>query len=232
MPPITKPTQEAFGITSAELHQVDSKNTPWQRAEGWIITGGGLVLGLLAAVAVGVTSRSVGDGAAIGAVVLFGGWILLAIIFTVFESQLLERQSVYRKVKRYKDALRHYVATQEQYWLGLRGISFERELGSLYQRLGYNVKYTSTSGDEGIDLVIDSSTIVQCKGHKTPVGPAIVRELYGTLTASGASNAILACPAGFTRGAQAFAAGKPIELLSATAIVALAENTAQADEIT
>ena len=160
-----------------------------------------MVIGLLAAVPVGIVSNSVGNGVAIGALVMFGWWVALAFVFTSFESQLLERQPIYRKVKRYKEALRSYVAIQERFWLGLRGISFERELGSLYQRLGYNVKFTSTSGDEGIDLVIDSTTIVQCKGHKTPVGPAVVRELYGTLTASGASNAILACPAGFTRGA-------------------------------
>jgi len=38
-----------------------------------------------------------------------------------------------------------------------------------------------------------------------------------------ADNAVLACPAGFTRGVEKFVAGKPIELISAKDLVEMAE---------
>ena len=55
----------------------------------------------------------------------------------------------------------------------------------------------------------------------------IVRELYGTLVASGAERAILACPAGFTKGARESALGTPIQLVSAGDLVEMAEGICQ-----
>ena len=113
------------------------------------------------------------------------------------------------------------------FWMSLSGTGFERELGILYEQFGYQVESTPTSGDEGVDLVLikdGKKTIVQCKAHKAPVGPAIVRELYGSMVASGADNAILACTGGFTRGVWEFADGKPIELISASDLMEIADN--------
>ena len=104
------------------------------------------------------------------------------------------------------------------YWMSLSGIQFEHELGSLYRELGYQVQSTPASGDQGIDLILrkdGDTTIVQCKSYNRPVGPAAARELYGTLTACGAKDAVLACTAGFTQGVFDFVRGKPITLISA-----------------
>jgi hypothetical protein len=113
------------------------------------------------------------------------------------------------------------------HWLGLGGIEFERELGGLYRELGYDVKTTPVTGDQGIDLILKKNgltTIVQCKSHQQPVGPAIAREIYGALVSSGADNAILACTSGFTSGVLEFVKDKPIALVSAKEIVALVES--------
>ena len=65
----------------------------------------------------------------------------------------------------------------------------------------------------------DGETIVvQCKSHNKPVGPATARELYGAMMDFGADRAILACTAGFTKGARDFVDGgkgkpKPIDLV-------------------
>ena len=114
------------------------------------------------------------------------------------------------------------------FWMSLSGREFEQELATLYRQQGYEVQSTPTSGDEGIDLIIRKNgekTIVQCKSHKAPVGPAIVRELYGSMVASGADNAILACTGGFTKGVRDFANGKPIELISASDLVSMADKS-------
>ena len=113
------------------------------------------------------------------------------------------------------------------YWADLKGPDFERELGVLYRQLGYLVQSTPTSGDEGVDLILrrdGKKIVVQCKGHKAPVGPAIARELYGSMVALRASKAILACTGGFTKGVREFAKNKPIELVSAPELVTMAHS--------
>ena len=114
-----------------------------------------------------------------------------------------------------------------EYWTSLGGVAFERELANLYRRLGYHVESTPGSGDQGIDLIVKKdglTTVVQCKAHKSPVGPAIARELYGSLVAYGADLAILASTGGFTQGVKDFVRGKPIALISAYELAALGER--------
>ena len=89
------------------------------------------------------------------------------------------------------------------------------------------VERTPTSGDQGVDLVLRKNgvtTVVQCKAHKNGVGPAVARELLGSMVAFGAKAAILACTGGFTRGVHEFVEGKPIRLLDASAIAKMAEG--------
>ena len=116
-----------------------------------------------------------------------------------------------------------------QHWLSLSGIEFEREVGSLYSYLGYHVESTPRSGDRGIDLIFrknGETILIQCKGRKSPVGPAVARELLGSLVAfpGGANGAILACTGGFTRGVYEFVHNHPIELIDASDLVALSEG--------
>lgn len=112
------------------------------------------------------------------------------------------------------------------YWMSLGGNEFERELGSLFRELGYHIEFTPSSGDQGVDLILKrrgTTTIVQCKGHQSPVGPAVARELYGSFHHFGADRAILACTGGFTRGVKEFLRDKPIALLSASELAALGD---------
>lgn len=115
-----------------------------------------------------------------------------------------------------------------EYWMSLSGTEFEQELGKLYEQQGYHVQRTPASGDQGVDLILikeGKKTVVQCKAHKAPVGPAIVRELYGSMVAFHAENAILACTGGFTKGVREFAKGKPIELKSASELATMADSS-------
>ncbi len=114
-----------------------------------------------------------------------------------------------------------------EYWMGLSGEKFEQEVATLLQRRGYRgIQLTGRSGDGGIDIRARrerKSLIVQCKRYQKPAGPAIVRELYGSLVDSRADGALLFCTGGFTEGAKVFAKGKPIQLLSVEDIVKVAE---------
>jgi hypothetical protein len=117
--------------------------------------------------------------------------------------------------------------SEEDYWHSLSGKDFETELARLYKLAGYTVETTSVTGDEGADLLLRKDgqlTVVQCKRHSKPVGPATVRELHGTLLHFGGALGILAATGGFTDGARRHAHGKPIELLDLDGILSLQET--------
>ena len=139
----------------------------------------------------------------------------------------LARQEAERVAQRERQEAERIAEQAEQarrrklygHWMSLSGTEFEYQLAALYQDLGYTVHLTPTSGDDGIDLILqmdESLAVVQCKSHKRPVGPAIARELYGSMVAFGADDAILACTGGFTQGVRDFVRGKPITLVSAS----------------
>ena len=115
------------------------------------------------------------------------------------------------------------------HWLSLSGPELEDEMATLCSRLGYRVEATPASGDGGVDLILRNSSgrnvVVQCKSYKSPVGPAVARELYGSMMHFGADKAVLVCPAGFTRGVVAFVKGKEIDLVSASGLIRLAAST-------
>jgi hypothetical protein len=103
-----------------------------------------------------------------------------------------------------------------QYWLSLSPIDFEEAVGELFLDQGYKVRTTRATGDNGVDLYLEKDgkkIIVQCKTYKKTIGPNAARELYGTMTAEGAHEAILAAPSGFTQATHDFCRQKPIKLM-------------------
>ena len=114
------------------------------------------------------------------------------------------------------------------HWMSLDGLELEGEMEVLCRRLGYRVESTPVSGDGGIDLILKDKSgkkvVVQCKSHKSPVGPAAARELYGSMMDFGADKAVLVCPVGFTQGVKDFVRGKPIDLAAAEDLIRLAAS--------
>ena len=103
-----------------------------------------------------------------------------------------------------------------QYWLSLGPIEFEEAVGDLFLDKGYEVWTTKASGDHGVDLYLEKDGkrfVVQCKTYKRVLGPNAARDLFGTLTAQGADEAILAAPSGFSAATKEFCRDKPIKLL-------------------
>ncbi|WP_372162048.1 restriction endonuclease [Xanthomonas axonopodis pv. cyamopsidis] len=95
---------------------------------------------------------------------------------------------------------------------------FERLVGEAFRRQGYSVEQTGLgSADGGIDLILRKDgrrILVQCKQWKRQqVGVSVVREMYGLLAHHQAHAVKIACIGTYTKDAERFAEGKPIELI-------------------
>ena len=106
---------------------------------------------------------------------------------------------------------------------------FERVVGEAYRRLGYQIEETGQGGaDGGIDLLLRKggvTTLVQCKQWRNQkIGIAVVREMYGLMVHHRASAVKIVCTGIFTSECEAFAAGKPLELVDGPALLKLVDH--------
>lgn len=135
---------------------------------------------------------------------IFSGFFLMAAVFS-FIFSLKRKSLVNRQTGR--------ESLQELSWK-----EFEWMVGEAYRRQGYAVEESLGGGpDGGVDLVLRKDgrkILVQCKRWKKySVGAPIIRELYGLLVDQKANEAILVTSGKFTREAEAFAKGKPLQLV-------------------
>jgi len=94
-------------------------------------------------------------------------------------------------------------------------IAFEYFVGAIFERMGYIIQTTATTGDEGVDLILHKDTrlaVVQCKRYEGSVGQPVVRDLYGAMLHNRADEAYLVTTGTITLPAQRWATGKPIHL--------------------
>ena len=121
---------------------------------------------------------------------------------------------------KYKKKLKEYenwfFRTQLDFWRSLSGRQFEIELASLLKKHGHTVKVVGGAGDKGIDIILDNNTAVQCKAHKSKVGPAAIRDLIGSMQNANYKQGILASVNGFSKGVYEYNKKNNIELLDAS----------------
>ena len=101
---------------------------------------------------------------------------------------------------------------------GMSWREFEMLVGEAFRQQGYTVTETGAAGpDGGVDLVLRKGTeryLVQCKQWRAlKVGVSVVREHYGVMAAQGASGGFVVTSGRFTQEAEAFAAGRHIQLI-------------------
>ncbi len=104
-------------------------------------------------------------------------------------------------------------------------------MGELFRRRGYSVVETGGVGaDGGVDLVLRKSSekyLVQCKRWRaTPVGVKVVRELYGLMSATGATGAFVVTCGAFSADARAFAEGRNVELVESRELLKFLPSSA------
>lgn len=94
------------------------------------------------------------------------------------------------------------------YWRSLHWRDLEYRVAALFRAKGYNAQVTPASGDKGVDVVAQSGhekIVIQCKQYSKPAQRNIVSELLGVMTAERATQAILICTGGFTKGTEVYA---------------------------
>jgi restriction system protein len=103
---------------------------------------------------------------------------------------------------------------------------FELLVGEAYRRQGFTVAELGGSGpDGGVDLVLRRGSekfFVQCKHWKSfSVGVAVVRELYGVMSARGATGGAVVTGGTFTAEARAFASECKVQLVDGSTLAGM-----------
>ena len=220
-----EPRPEDFGLTQDRVRELEYRFDDLPGHVGlavWLIC--------LAIVVWFFYSTSKSIGATFFLLILFGfgfsiipAFIVASMVGAIASPHQPPEFKSYKKARaEYERQLSEWFRTQESWWRSLDGGSFEAELMRLLQKRGYDVHRTGAFGDGGVDLILKEggrTIAIQCKAHKNPVGPGPVRDLYGTLMHRKDTEAWLISTSGFSGGAEAFASGKPIRLLTIGAIL-------------
>ncbi len=100
---------------------------------------------------------------------------------------------------------------------------FEQLVGAHFERIGYSVSFTPQGADGGVDVIARKGSetfLIQCKQWRaTQVGVSVVRELFGVMTARGATGGYVVSIGPFTADARAFAEGRNIQLIDANSLL-------------
>ncbi|MFZ1040042.1 MAG: restriction endonuclease [Anaerolineales bacterium] len=98
--------------------------------------------------------------------------------------------------------------------LDISPAQFEKMVVELYEIRCYSAKLTGTTGDHGVDVVVQTPKgekwIIQCKKWRGSVGEPVVREFFGTMHHEKADRGLLVTTGRFTRQAHEWAKGKPL----------------------
>ena len=117
-------------------------------------------------------------------------------------------------------------AARRDYLLRMSPRKFEEHVGQLFAALGYDVRVTPISSDEGVDAYLAKDgrqAIVQCKHYTTgKVSRPEIQRIFGVLNHKRADEAFFVATVEFSRQAQEFARGKPIRLIDLDMLLEMA----------
>jgi predicted Mrr-cat superfamily restriction endonuclease len=147
---------------------------------------------------------------------LFGGIAMWAWAFDVKPKKTYERT----QYEEYETQLGYYQywqrRKQKNYWNGMDGHQFVNAVANLFRNIGFTANVSKVGGDGGVDIVLqkeDRRIAVQCKRYKNPVGPHVIRDLWGTMNHIGFDEGCIVTTTGFTKGVTDFAQDKGIFLV-------------------
>lgn len=106
------------------------------------------------------------------------------------------------------DEVRDYLTARFEKRMSINPRLFEETVGSIFRDLGWGVKVTAYSGDDGIDAFLekDGQTIgVQVKRYRSKIQVEQIRSLAGALVLNGLTKGIFVTTSSFQRGAAATA---------------------------
>jgi restriction system protein len=112
----------------------------------------------------------------------------------------------------------------------MTGTEFEDYVAARLRRAGWQVSFTSLSGDYGVDLIAerdDKSVAVQCKRHGKPVGVAAVQQVVSGARHHGCAKSIVISNQEFTQAAKQLAFTHGCQLIGRRALQAWVPPPAQ-----
>lgn len=214
-PSPSPPRPEAFGLTAEEVRRAPCLFLASHR-RGLLVAGyGGAVLAVFLAVA--VVTGSISTAVYLSAVLVGAGSILLVplLICAACVGERAELAWWCRRVPRmqalaaYREALQRY---REQLdddrnrprldWRTVDRTGLCEAVRGRLEAAGCSVRRVVDPAAEGFDLEVrrpdGALVLVRCAAGRRPAGPALVRDLLGAWTATGARHAVLVAPAGAT----------------------------------
>jgi restriction system protein len=114
-----------------------------------------------------------------------------------------------------------------QYLLMMDPREFEQLVCLLFRRMGYEAEETPYVGDNGIDGFLykdDDKFVLQCKRVKGSVGEPILRDLFGAMHATRATQAVVVTTGKVSDQARRWAADKPIRIIELVELQNLIET--------
>jgi len=156
-------------------------------------------------------------------------------LFVISVVVLLIKKGIKSLINNRKFKFQNQWLTERQVldWLKqLKPSEFEDYIGYLYSKLGHSTRINGGSNDGGVDVIAEKDGIrsfIQCKRYnKNTVSVHDVRDFYGALAHDLANGkGIFVTTNIFSKEAERFAEGKPIELIDGFKLIKLikiAEN--------
>ena len=99
----------------------------------------------------------------------------------------------------------------------MTGIEYEKYCRRILEEAGWDVEETSTTGDQGVDLIACIENIrvcIQCKCFAKPVGNKAVQEIVAGKTHWNGTHSVVVAKSGFTKSAQQLAESTNVILIS------------------
>lgn len=122
---------------------------------------------------------------------LCGGAVLALIVLIIF---------IHKTYKKHKILKSGIYAIDK-----MSGVEFEEFLKVKFEKLGYKVSLTPTTGDYGVDLICKSSkgnVVIQAKRYRQKVGIAAVQEIIGGTFYYNCKNGMVVTNSYFTQAAK------------------------------
>jgi restriction system protein len=137
--------------------------------------------------------------------------------------QRAEEEAARRKIEKER-AYREWIAKIRlpEYLQKMDPGEFELLVCDLFRRMGYQVEQTPLSGDSGIDGYLRKDgilSILQCKRVKGSVGEPILRDLFGTMHATGAKKGVVVTTGKVSMKALKWSKNKPMKIMELSELV-------------
>ena len=116
----------------------------------------------------------------------------------------------------------------------MTGIEFERFVGKLFISMGYEITFTSASGDQGTDIIAKKDrdkVSVQVKRYKKSVGNSAVQEAISGAHYHSCNKACVVTNSIFTKSAKELAKRSKTELIGGEKLFSLIENNFESGRV-